>query len=126
MKLYITPPSILTLVTWVPQSRLAFGHSAHRQAIVPPALAKQNPTVRSLSCRWRLRSALRDDRESFLIESCPLFDSMALCQQLRVVLQQYCNKYFVSKIYFFSFIFFFSFFKIKYYFMDPCDLGTAK
>ena len=24
MKLYITPPSILTLVTWVPQSRLAF------------------------------------------------------------------------------------------------------
>ena len=29
MKLYTTPPSILTLVTWVPQSRLAFGHSAH-------------------------------------------------------------------------------------------------
>ena len=25
MKLYTTPPSILTLVTWIPQSRLAFG-----------------------------------------------------------------------------------------------------
>ena len=25
MKLYTTPPSILTLVTWVPQSMLAFG-----------------------------------------------------------------------------------------------------
>ena len=29
MKLYITPPSILTLVTWVPQIRLAFCH--HRR-----------------------------------------------------------------------------------------------
>ena len=29
MKLYTTPPSILTLVTWVPQSRLAFGQTPH-------------------------------------------------------------------------------------------------
>ena len=29
MKLYITPPSILTLVTWVPQSKLAFGQTPH-------------------------------------------------------------------------------------------------
>ena len=36
MKLYPTPPSILTLVTWVPQSRLAFGHSARRLAIAGP------------------------------------------------------------------------------------------
>ena len=70
MKLYTTPPSILTLVTWVPQSRLAFGHSARRLAIGP--LAKRNPTVSSLACRWRLRSALRADQESFSIETHPL------------------------------------------------------
>ena len=87
MKLYITPPSILTLVTWVPQSRLAFSHSARRLAIGPPALAKANPTVCSLACRWRLRSTLWADQESFSIESGPLFDSKALCRQLRVVLQ---------------------------------------
>ena len=29
MKLYTTPLSILTLVTWVPQSKLAFGQSPH-------------------------------------------------------------------------------------------------
>ena len=40
MKLYITPPSILTLVTWVPQSRLAFGHSARRLAVGPQALGQ--------------------------------------------------------------------------------------
>ena len=40
MKLYTTPPYILTLVTWVPQSRLAFGHSAHRLAVGPPALGQ--------------------------------------------------------------------------------------
>ena len=52
--LYPTPPSILTLVTWVPQSRLAFGHSARRLVIGLSALAKPNPTVCSLACRWRL------------------------------------------------------------------------
>ena len=31
--------------------------------------AKLNPTVSSLACQWRLRSALRADRESFSIES---------------------------------------------------------
>ena len=29
MKLYTTPPSILTLVTWIPQSKLAFGQTPH-------------------------------------------------------------------------------------------------
>ena len=77
MKLYITPPSILTLVTWVPQSRLAFGHSAHRLAIGPPALAKPNPTVCSLACCWLLRSALRADQESFSRDFTPLFDIKA-------------------------------------------------
>ena len=72
MKLYITPQSILTLVTWVTQSRLAFGHSARRLAIQPPALAKPNPTVCSLACRWRLRAALRADQESFSIETHPI------------------------------------------------------
>ena len=51
MKLYTSPPSIQILATWVPQSRLAFGHFAHRLAIGPPALAKPNPTVGSLACR---------------------------------------------------------------------------
>ena len=82
MKLYIyystIYPNSNSLVTWVPQSRLAFGLSARRLAIGPPALAKPNPTVCSLACRWRLRSALRADRESFSIESGPLLDSKAL------------------------------------------------
>ena len=82
MKLYTTPPSIQTLVTWVPQSRLAFGHSALRLAIGPPALTKPNPTVCSLACRWGLRWALWADQESFSIESGPLLDSKALCLQL--------------------------------------------
>ena len=29
MMLYTTQPSILTLVTWVPQSKLAFGQTQH-------------------------------------------------------------------------------------------------
>ena len=78
MKLFTTPPSILTLVTWVPQSRLAFSYSACRLAIGPPALAKPNPTVCSLACRWRVRLALRADQDSFSIESDPLLDSKAL------------------------------------------------
>ena len=88
MKLYTTPSSILTLVTWVPQSRLAFGHSSCRLAIGPSALAKPNPTVCSFACRWRLRLALRADRDSFFIESGPLLDSKALCRQLKVVLKK--------------------------------------
>ena len=35
LKLYTTPSSILTFVTWVPQSRLAFGHSAGRLVVGP-------------------------------------------------------------------------------------------
>ena len=65
MKLYTTPPSILTLVTWVQRTQAC--------------------TLCSLACRWRLHSALRADRESFSIESSPLLDSKALCRQLRVV-----------------------------------------
>ena len=95
MKLCTTPPSILTLVTWVLQSSLAFGHSARRLAVGPPALGHNNPTMCSLACRWRLRSALRADQESFLKESGPLLDSKALCRQLRVVFQRFCNKYFI-------------------------------
>ena len=92
MKLYITQPSILTLVTYVPQSRLAFGHSARRLAIGPPALAKPNPTVCSLplQCaarRWRLQSALWADQDYFSIESGPLLDNKALLY--RVALQLY-------------------------------------
>ena len=55
---YTTPPFILTHLTWVPQSRLVFGHSARRLASGPPALAKPNPTVCSPACRWRLRLGL--------------------------------------------------------------------
>ena len=39
-ELYTTPPSILTLVTWVPQSRLSFSHASRRLAIGPPALGQ--------------------------------------------------------------------------------------
>ena len=67
--MYPTPPYILTLMTLVPQNRLAIG---------PPALTKTNPTVCSLACCWWLRSALGADRESFSIESSPLLDNKAL------------------------------------------------
>ena len=40
MKLYTTPPCILTIATWVPLCRLAFGHSASRLAAGPPALGQ--------------------------------------------------------------------------------------
>ena len=52
MKLYTTPPYILTLVTWVPQSKLAFGQTPHvgwPSGLRP--LANPNPTVCSLACR---------------------------------------------------------------------------
>ena len=71
-------------MTWVLQNRLAFGHSAHRLAIRPPALAKPNPTVCSLACRWRLRSALRADQVSFSIESGPLLDNKALLHSYKL------------------------------------------
>ena len=56
-------PRIPSSLTWVPHSRLAsvlwpFGH--------------HNPTVCSLACRWRLRSALRAEQESFSIETHPI------------------------------------------------------
>ena len=47
-------PHLSYLVTLVPQSRLAFSHHAHRLAIGPLALAKPNPTVCILTCRWQL------------------------------------------------------------------------
>ena len=46
------PASILTLVTWVPQSRLAFGYSAHRLAVGPQALGKNKSY--SVQPRWPL------------------------------------------------------------------------
>ena len=50
MKLYTTPPSILTLETWIPQSRLAFDHSARRLAVGPPTLGQ----TKSYSVQLRL------------------------------------------------------------------------
>ena len=73
MKLYTTLLSILTLVTWVPQSKLAFDQTPRvgwPSGLRP--LAKLDPTVCSLACRWRLQSALRADQVSFLIETHPL------------------------------------------------------
>ena len=69
----------------------AFGHSAHRLANGPQALAIPNPTV----CSWRQQSTLRVDQESFPIESSPLFDGKALYRQLQVVLQ--CMKIILLK-----------------------------
>ena len=71
MKHYTTPPSILTLVTWLPQSRLAFGHSAHMLAVGPPALGQ----TESYSVQFPLPLAATfgcAERESFLIETHPL------------------------------------------------------
>ena len=98
MKLYTTPPSIQTLVTWVPQSKLAFGQTLHidwpsglRPSGPPPlqsySLKPRLPLAATIGTAGRLRV--------FLIESGRLFDSKALCRQLRVVLQRCCNKYFI-------------------------------
>ena len=52
LKLYTTPPSILTLVTWVQRMQAwPSANSAHRLAF--------GQTVCSLACCCRLRSALR-------------------------------------------------------------------
>ena len=67
MKLHTTPPSTLILLTWVPQSKLAFGQTLHTgwpSGLRPSAM--DNPTVCSLACRWRLQSGL-------------LLDNKALC-----------------------------------------------
>ena len=40
-------------------------------------LAKPNPTACSLACRWRLQSALRADKESFLWSPARILDGMA-------------------------------------------------
>ena len=61
--IYPTPPSILPLVTWVPQSKLAFAH--HCRVSWPWAFGPSPTTIlthHSLACRWRLQ-------ESFLIET---------------------------------------------------------
>ena len=55
MKLYTNPPSMLTLVTWVPQSKLGFGQTPHIGWASGLRLsAKPNHTVCSLACRWPL------------------------------------------------------------------------
>ena len=72
MMLYTTSPSILTLVTWVPQSRLAFGPSARRLAVGTLVLSQ----TKSCSVQPRLQLP------SILIDSGPLLDSKDLCQQL--------------------------------------------
>ena len=53
---YSTPPSILNHVTWVSQSRLAFGHQ--RRVGWPQAFGPLPITIlthHSFACRWRLQ-----------------------------------------------------------------------
>ena len=63
MKLYTTPPSILTLVAWVQRTQ------ARPTPHVGWPSAKPDPTVCNLACCRQLQSALRVDQESFSIDS---------------------------------------------------------
>ena len=72
MRLYTTPTSILTLVTWVQPTQAGLRPNPHvgwPSGLRPTA--KPNPTVCSLACRWWA------DQESFSIESGSLLDSKA-------------------------------------------------
>ena len=71
MKLYTTPPPILTLVTWVPQSKLAFGQTPH---IGWPSGLRPDSQTESYSVQPRLPLAatIGPQREFFFIETHPL------------------------------------------------------
>ena len=72
MKLYTTPPFILTLVTWVQRTQAGLRpRQAHRQAVGPSALGQTNPNSPGFACPWRLRSALWAELESYSIETHP-------------------------------------------------------
>ena len=67
------PPRTPASLTWVPQSRLAFGHH-HRVGWTwgPSALGHHNPTVWNFACRWQIQLALQADQESFSNETHPI------------------------------------------------------
>ena len=70
--IYPTPRTPASL-TWVPQSRLAFGH--HRRVgwpWGPSTLGHHNPTVWNFACRWQIHLALQANQESFSNESHPI------------------------------------------------------
>ena len=73
--IYPTPwtPSFLA---WVQRTQAGLQPNSARKLVVrPPTLGHHNPTVCSLACRWRQRSAMVADWESFSIDytahSCP-------------------------------------------------------
>ena len=96
MKLYTTSPSILTLVTWLPQSKLAFSHSPSRLSVRPPALGQ----TKSYSVQPGLPLAtmigpVGRSRIFFYWNPPSILDSKALGRHLQVVLQHYCDKHFI-------------------------------
>ena len=66
--------------------------SAHRLVDEPLALGHHNLTVCSLACRWRLRSALQANGESFLFENHPL--CLIALSHISEFSNCFCNKYF--------------------------------
>ena len=82
MKLYTTTPTILTLLTWVCQNKLAFGQTPHAGC-----LSGSGPRpLQSYSVQPHLQLAAKIGPEGrlrvFLIESCMLLHKKALCRQL--------------------------------------------
>ena len=77
MKPYTTPPSIITLWTWVPQSKVAFGHSAHRLGVGPLAI-DQTSAQPGLPLAAAIGPAGRSRVVFFVIEFGPLLDRKAL------------------------------------------------
>ena len=80
--------------TFILSHQISDCHSAHRLAVGPPALGQTKSF--SGQPRFLLAAMIGPAGRSrvFSIVSGPLLDSKALCRQLRVVLQRYCNKYF--------------------------------
>ena len=96
MNLYTTPPSILTLVTCLPQSRLAVGQTPH----VDWQLGLQPAAITILQCVASLAAGSYDQpcgpiKIFFSIESGLLLDNKALWRKIHVVLQHCCNKCFI-------------------------------
>ena len=81
MMLYPTPPSILTLVTWVQRTQAwPSANSARR-------LAFGQTESYSVQPRLPLAATIGGRSRVFFDRVPPLLDSKALCRQLRVVLQ---------------------------------------
>ena len=71
---YTTPPSILIFMTWVLQSRLAFGHSARKLVVGPLALRQTEsysvqPRLHIFGNvqKWKALEMCKQPKKSFII-----------------------------------------------------------